>query len=176
MASTTTYLAATSRRLHGLKNQVVRRLNLLVLLALLAVVTPRAADAQVPAAPIVINEILASNQGGITGIVDEDGDSPDYIELHNPTTEAVSLADHVLVDGGNIWPFPPTAQVEPGGYLLIWASGKNRTVPSLHANFELSRDGEYLAVLDGANEVIAELAPAYPAQQQNVSWGLLPDG
>ena len=177
MARTTTYPAPHSDGRLVQKNRRVRQLALFVILGLFAAISLPGAEAQAPApSAVVINEILAANQGSITGILDEDGDSPDYIELRNQSDQSVSLASHVLVDGDNIWPFPPGTTIEAGGYLLIWASGKDRSVPALHTNFELSREGEYLALVDGANAVVAELAPAYPAQQQNVSWGILPDG
>ena len=40
-----------------------------------------------PASPL-ITEFMASNQ---TGLMDEDGDRPDWIELHNPDLVAMDL-------------------------------------------------------------------------------------
>ena len=46
----------------------------------------------------------------------------------------------------------------PNSYLLVWASGKDRTnnISALHTNFKLGRDGGYLALVlpDGLTKII----------------------
>lgn len=77
-------------------------------------------------AEVRIQEWMASNQ---TTIADEDGDFEDWIELHNPGAEAVDLSDWGLsddLDNPFRWRFAPGTVLEPGGFLLVWASGKNR--------------------------------------------------
>ena len=125
-----------------------------------------------PGEPI-ITEFLAANE---TDLPDEDGESSDWIEIHNPTGTAADMAGYYLTDDPLVpakWQFPAVT-VPPGGYLLVFASGKDRRVAGseLHANFSLSRDGEYLALVkpDGATAVTA-FAPAYPPQQPDVSYG-----
>ncbi|HDS85217.1 MAG TPA: DUF1080 domain-containing protein, partial [Phycisphaerales bacterium] len=74
---------------------------------------------------VVINEFMASNGGTIA---DEDGDFEDWIELYNAGGEAVNLAGWGLsddVDRPFRWIFPDVV-IDPGQYLLIWASGKDR--------------------------------------------------
>jgi hypothetical protein len=74
---------------------------------------------------IIINEFMASNS---TVIPDEDGDFSDWIELYNTGTETVNLAGWGLSDDlmqPYRWVFPQVT-VEPGNYLLVWASGKDR--------------------------------------------------
>jgi len=44
---------------------------------------------------VIISEFLADNSGGLT---DEDGDSPDWIELYNSGTTLVNLAGWYLTD------------------------------------------------------------------------------
>jgi hypothetical protein len=76
-------------------------------------------------AQVVINEIMASNNATTA---DEDGTFADWIELFNAGTEAVNLEGYGLSDNPqNLfkWVFPDYV-IEPGEYLLIWASGKNR--------------------------------------------------
>jgi hypothetical protein len=76
-------------------------------------------------AQIVINELMASNNAVIA---DEDGAFSDWIELFNSGTEAVNLEGYGLSDNPQQlfkWTFPSYA-IEPGEYLLVWASGKNR--------------------------------------------------
>jgi len=74
---------------------------------------------------LVINEVMASN---INTIVDEDGDFEDWIELYNAGDTAVNLEGWGLSDEPDHpfqWTFPPVT-VQPGDYLLVWASGKDR--------------------------------------------------
>ena len=42
-----------------------------------------------------LNEIVSSNGDNL---YDEDGDTPDWIELHNPTAEAIDIAGWYLSD------------------------------------------------------------------------------
>ncbi|MBL9211512.1 MAG: CotH kinase family protein [Opitutaceae bacterium] len=126
-----------------------------------------------PAAP-VISEILASNQ---TGLTDRDGDRSDWIELHNPDGVPVELDGWYLTDNaGNRtkWRLPAVS-IPPGGFLVVFASSKDRRDPAgeLHTNFALSADGEYLGLIgpDGSTAV-AEFAPAFPGQAADVSYGL----
>lgn len=118
-------------------------------------------------APVRLNEILAENKAGL---VDEDGDSSDWIELYNPKGEPVSLAGYQLLDSTNVWTFPP-ANIGPQSFLVVFASGKNRTNSPLHTNFKLDGDGEYLALKDTGGAIISEFAPGFPAQRKNVAYG-----
>ncbi len=74
---------------------------------------------------IVISEIMSSNSATIA---DEDGDYPDWIELYNKGAESVNLEGWSLSDDENDlyqWVFPKT-ELNPGEYLIIWASNKDR--------------------------------------------------
>ena len=121
----------------------------------------------------VISEFLASNRAGI---VDEDGDTSDWIEIHNPDQVSISLGGWFLTDSPTNrmkWRFPEVI-LPPRGYLLIFASGKDRRDPSsrLHANFSLDADGDYLALVppDGGAPA-TEFAPRFPPQRMDVSYG-----
>jgi hypothetical protein len=77
-------------------------------------------------AAVVINEFMASN--GMTR-ADEDGEFEDWIELHNTGDAAVDLSGWGLSDNdGNPfkWQFPAGTTIEARGFLLVWASGKDR--------------------------------------------------
>ena len=79
-------------------------------------------------AQVVINEFLASN---VFSGTDEEGDSEDWVELHNLGAAEVRLKDHALTDDPALplkWIFPDVA-IPPGGYLRVWLSGKDRFVP-----------------------------------------------
>jgi len=123
------------------------------------------------AASVVISEFLASNADGI---VDEDGDSSDWIELHNEDSVAVDLDGWCLTDQPDVprWCFPPL-ELAPGAYLVVFASGKDRRDPlrELHADFELDAGGEYLALLAPDGSIATEFAPAFPGQRRDVSFG-----
>lgn len=122
---------------------------------------------------VVINEFVAANTAGL---LDEDGDYSDWIELRNDGTAAVSLNGWSLSDDAAEpakWRFPALT-LAPGGYLIIFASNKDRAPvdgSELHANFRLSREGEYLGLFDAAGTLKDALTPQYPEQAADVSYG-----
>ncbi len=72
-----------------------------------------------------INEFIASNG---TTLFDEDGEFEDWIELLNVDTNAVNLNGWGLSDSVTKpfrWAFPDVT-LQPGDYLIVFASGKNR--------------------------------------------------
>ncbi|MGE5294971.1 MAG: CotH kinase family protein, partial [Solirubrobacterales bacterium] len=116
-----------------------------------------------------------------TGYSDEDRDESDWIEIHNVGTTAADLEGWYLTDAADNltkWQFPAVT-LETDGYLVVFASGKDRQDPAgkLHTNFKLSGSGEYLGLVrpDGVT-VASEFAPAYPAQAADVSYGLAETG
>lgn len=119
---------------------------------------------------LVINEIVASN---LTGIADEDGDYPDWIELYNGTGRVVDLSNYALTDDPNDrvqWRFPKGATMQPGEYLVVFASGKNRTDPSgsLHTNFKLRAEGETVLLCDVLGQVVDTVT--YDNLPKDTSW------
>ncbi len=122
----------------------------------------------------VISEFLADNTAGLT---DEDGAFSDWIEIHNPDATALSLEGWFLTDSAAQlvrWRFPAVS-VPPGGFLLVWASSKDRRVPGqpLHTNFSLRAAGEYLSLVqpDGTT-VQQEFAPEFSPQDPDWSFGV----
>jgi hypothetical protein len=74
---------------------------------------------------IRINEVVSSN----SVYFDEDGDSPDWIELYNYGNQTISLDNWTIsdnIENLDMWTFPQI-NLDPDEYLLIWASGKNRS-------------------------------------------------
>jgi hypothetical protein len=121
---------------------------------------------------VIITEFLADNSGGLT---DEDGDSPDWIELYNSSVGAVNLNGWYLTDDTNDltkWSFPAT-NLNASSFMIVFASGKDRRVPgaNLHTSFSLDAGGGYLALVkpDGTN-IATQFN--YPAQRANFSYGL----
>lgn len=121
---------------------------------------------------LLINEFLASNTSGIK---DEDGDYSDWIEIYNPGNEVINLNGWSITDDGKKlrkWTFP-SVSIDAGEYLVIFASSKDRMVvgKELHTNFSLSKDGEYLGLIDPASNIVHAYAPVYPLQYANISYG-----
>jgi hypothetical protein len=121
----------------------------------------------------VISEFMADNQ--IT-IADEDGDFPDWIEIHNPTSAPIALQNWALTDRStnlSQWRFP-NVSLQPGEFLVVWASSKDRRVAGapLHTNFALSKGGEYLALVRPDGVTVQQVfSPAFPAQEADASHG-----
>jgi hypothetical protein len=72
---------------------------------------------------IRINEVVSSNSEHF----DKDGDTPDWVELHNFGTTPISLLNWGLTDDTenlHDWQFPDIT-LNPDDYLLVWASDKN---------------------------------------------------
>jgi hypothetical protein len=129
----------------------------------------------------VITEFMASNHSNEPlapgEILDEDGDSSDWIEIFNPTDTTVNLAGWYLThdrDELTEWRFPAVV-LGPGEFMIIFASEKNRRDldKPLHTNFRLNDAGDYLALVrpDGRTSV-SEYAPEYPRQLSDISYGL----
>jgi hypothetical protein len=120
--------------------------------------------------------------GNLTGLTDEDGERPDWIELHNRGANAVNLLGWSLTDDRSVpgqWTFPSRV-LNPGEYLVVFASGKDRRAPAganrFHTNFKLDLFGEYLALFNPEYPRVAasEFTPQFPEQRNNYSYGLDP--
>ncbi len=148
----------------------MKRSRVFIILALLAL--PCAA-LRLCAQAVVITEFLAENRDGL---LDEDGDSSDWIEVQNQGAVTVNLDGwHLSDDSEELrkWGFPPT-ELLPGEYLLVFASGKDRATAGsqLHTNFRLDKGGEFLGLVEpGGVEPIHAYAPAYPPQRTGISYG-----
>ena len=123
---------------------------------------------------VKITEFLAKNSGGL---LDEDGDDSDWIEVTNTGASAVNMDGWSLTDdSSNLakWKFPAVT-LNAGQKIVVFASNKNRAIAGneLHTNFKLSGSGEYLAVVK-PDEVTRshEYSPSYPPQFPNISYGL----
>ena len=80
-------------------------------------------------ADVVINEVLASNR---FTILDDDGNSSDWIEILNSGEAPVDLDGYGLTDDGTLplkWVFPKVL-LQPNEPLVVWCSGDDRVVPA----------------------------------------------
>ena len=122
-----------------------------------------------------ISEFLAKNEHGLR---DEKGVPEDWIEIHNPTAQAVNLEGWSLSDDPaepSKWVFP-SVELVSGAYLIVFASGDERPLVGatpLHASFSLDKDGEYLGLFQPGPDPVAvcEFAPAFPPQLEDESYG-----
>lgn len=120
---------------------------------------------------VVINEICSYNGNTIE---DEDGSEPDWIELYNAGAAPVNLDQYRITDQSNDpWIFP-AINLPPQSYLLVFASGKNRTGPSLHSHFKISREGDVISLYDPSGTLSDRVT--IPALHLDHSFGRLPDG
>ncbi len=125
-----------------------------------------------PSGGVVLSEVMTDNDKTLR---DEDGDSPDWVELHNPLDRFVSLEGWGLSDDAGEplkWRFPAVVMA-PRSFLVVHASGKDRTnVPGrLHTNFRLDAGGEFLGLADGAGRWVSDFAPRVPALGRDASYG-----
>ncbi|HTD86342.1 MAG TPA: lamin tail domain-containing protein, partial [Candidatus Binatia bacterium] len=123
---------------------------------------------------LVINEILAANQ---TGLIDEDGDYEDWIEIYNRGTNTLDLTGWSLSDDPEDpgrWSFN-SGSITPGGYVIVFASGKDRRsgggTNRFHTNFQLATGGEFLGLYtpDSPRQLASGLD--YPLQRNDNSYG-----
>lgn len=129
-------------------------------------------------APVLfISEFLAANDQGLE---DEDGDRLDWIEILNPGKEPVDLSEYGLTQDRqleSVWPLPGVL-LGAGEYQVIFASGKDRREAGgeLHADFKLSNDGEFLALVSlEPRQLVHGFGSTYPSQQSDVSYGIASD-
>ncbi len=130
---------------------------------------------------IVINEFLTRNVSPST-FVDEDGSLSQWIELYNKGATSVNLAGWSLSDdasNSDLWVFPSGSQsvIPAGGYMVIWADGKDRKNPTspakMHTNFTITQAGEYLGLFSAElpRAAVSQYSPTYPQQRANISYG-----
>ncbi|MEM7030643.1 MAG: lamin tail domain-containing protein [Chloroflexota bacterium] len=123
---------------------------------------------------LVINEIQTASKHGL---IDDDGDHVDWIELYNPGTRPVNLGNWTLTDDPqqlDRWQFPDIVLPEKS-YLVVFASGKNRADidKPLHTNFELKKSGEFLGLYSMLDDQLYPFAIALtPDLHSRFSYGL----
>lgn len=165
-------------------------LALLVAVLLAAQVSAAPGDGPAPAAPVRpagvdaaqnqfalrVNEYMASNATGLEDPA-EPGEFPDWIEIYNPTNQAVSLTGLALtdnLDNPDKAPIPPGLTIPANGYIVFFADNDPEQGP-LHLDFALSGDGEEIALYVISTETAID-ARVFGAQQTDVSEGRHPDG
>ncbi len=138
-------------------------------------VTTSGTEAEIVANPLLISEIMSTNKSTLQTA---DQNTPDWIEIRNAGKTPINLDGYCLSDKlkkPNAWKFPSVV-IEPGEYLVVYASGLEATEQSdaakeIHADFRLNSDGDEVIFSSPTGQVLARLViPALPA---DISYGLL---
>lgn len=130
----------------------------------------------------VIREFCASNSGSL---VDEDGDSSDWIEIYNGTGATVNLSGWGLTDKSGQpkqWVFP-SRTLAHGQRLVVFASGKDAAkrpgygpASELHTNFSLSKGGEFLGLARPTGTFATSFGTSFPEQYDGLTYGMGSNG
>jgi len=125
--------------------------------------------------PIVLNEVLANNQT----FTNLNGHTADFVEIYNPSTNALDLSDLSLSDDPNAprkWVFPANSAIPASGYLLVYCDAAS-PISSTNTGFGLGEKGDAVllfhrpsaggALLDGVR---------FGLQAADFSVGRVPNG
>ncbi len=124
-------------------------------------------------AGIVINEVFANN----ASIAEPDGSTPDWIELYNPSANAVDLGGTSLGDlSGNRWTFPAGSIIPAQGYFSLRFDA-DLPASSTNTGFGLSSTGDLLTLYDKApNNNMPLDTNIFGLQAPDFSIGRVPSG
>jgi len=127
--------------------------------------------------PLVINELMASNNSTIQ---DPQGQYDDWIEIYNFGSSAINVGGMYLTDDLSAptkWRFPtnnPSATTIPAhGYLLIWADNDTDDA-GMHASFQLSAGGEEAGLFSTDGDSLID-SITFAEQTADISYGRYPD-
>ncbi len=124
---------------------------------------------------IVINEFMADNS---TSISDQNGEFDDWIELYNPTSSPINLSGRYLTDKkDNLTKYKftqPNLILNPNEFLLIWCDEQG-SQQGIHTNFKLSKDGEFIALVETDGVSVID-SISFGPQQTDMSFGRYGDG
>lgn len=145
---------------------------------------------------LYFNEFLASN---VTSNVDRDfGAFSDWIELYNAGDKAIDIGCYYLTNDlkdSTKWQIPDSTFLEPGGFKLFWADGKDKIpndtiemikydfdlrsrceiiLKNFHLNFRLNKNGGEIGLFNPDRKKIDVVS--YKKQISDVSSGRKPDG
>ena len=119
---------------------------LIVILAVF-LINLKEGSSRAPADAVALSEIMISNKGSVP---DNLGGYPDYIELHNGSSEKADISGYGLSDSlleGAKYVFPAGTVLEPDAYVVVWCSGDAED--GMHAPFKLSA-GEEAVLFDAS--------------------------
>jgi hypothetical protein len=174
------YLPGTNSSLFQMRVNAIFRMALDVRAARF---TPGAANGglmELPSYPALwFSEVQPDN---VSTIADNFGDNDPWLELYNGGVTPISLDTYYLADNYATltqWAFPPSAVINPGQYLLVWADGEpgETAGANLHTSFRLNRTNGAVVLsrsLSGVPQIVDHLN--YNNVGANRSFGAHPPG
>ncbi|OCL26671.1 hypothetical protein U472_11885 [Orenia metallireducens] len=145
----------------------------LIILSLIILEVSTLVIAQDLKSGLIINEFLASN--GET-ILDESGESSDWIEIFNNSSSYVDLGGMYISDKlDNPLKYqishknPDETTIPPKDFLLLWADSMPEKGP-LHLNFSLSKSGEAIIITENDKETMIDKI-VFLEQRRDISFG-----
>ena len=129
----------------------------------------------------LLNELMARN---VSAVYDSNGNTPDWVELYNPTASAFTLAGMGLATGSSQpqWLFPAGASIEAGACLRIWCDSSRPASlvngANLNTGFSLQAEGDSLSLFNtNAQQVdvvtFGAQVPDLSLGRQDGKWTLL---
>jgi hypothetical protein len=125
---------------------------------------------------VLINEFASRNEGAY---LDEYGEADDWIEIYNPSPEAVDLGGLFLTDSlsdplkHQIPAGSPLTLIPPGGYIVLWADNQPEQ-GILHLDFRLDGRSEQIGIYQVGAGIIDSLS--YLKDYAETVQGRMPDG
>ena len=119
-------------------------------------------------ASVLITEVQVHNQGTL---LDQDGEAQPWVELLNQDSKPINLSGWRLSAGGVEWTLPART-LEPGRFIVVFLSGKNRAGTELHANFRLDDDDPAITLFAAGNQVPAHALDLESHSITDISFGL----
>ncbi len=129
-----------------------------------------------PDIPLYINEVMASN---FSGILDEENEAEDWIEIYNGGPESIFLGDKFLsdeADNPDKWKMP-NLDLGPGEFALFWADDE-KMESDHHCTFKLNAsEGETIGIYDAVSNGLKPIDKfTFPPLSADQAFGRLPDG
>ncbi len=128
---------------------------------------------------VLLSELMSSNS---TTIQDNFSEYDDWLEIYNSQDTSVNLSGKYLtdkIDNLTKWQFPENFVIQPNQHILIWCD-EDSSQGINHANFKLSADGEFVAIVnnDGVTIIDSVTLPklnvneSYARQNNSGDWSV----
>ena len=130
----------------------------------------------VSAQNLVINELMQSN---VETIMDDIKEFPDsWVELYNPTDEAINLEDYKIGTKDKVkkaWQLPDMT-IEPKGHVIIYCDKEGKEDNRLHTDFRLESGKDGNLYLFKGSDIVDKLEKMAKMPSPDVAYGREADG